>query len=159
MPPPDTGSGTRKRKPRFDAQFHEFICKVTESSTFNGAIMFTIFLNALGMAFETDFTLKSRYVDMFVLLDEIFIAIYMVEMVMKVYAEPTNYWKSSYNLFDFLVLAISLVQTTLYKFDVGEQGLAALRILRALRTFRTLRTVSFIRGLQVMLCDAQPMSS
>ena len=137
-------SQSRKRV-RFDANFHKFIRHLTETNVFNGFIMFTIMCNALTVALETSYDMKASFVDGFMIFDEVFFAIYTVEFFMKIYAEPKNYWKSSYNIFDFLILVVSLVQAILLKLG-GESGLQVLRILRALRALRTLRTVSFIRG-------------
>ena len=39
-----------------------------------------------------------------------FLAIYSLEFLLKVYAEPIGYWLSAYNIFDFVVLVISGVQ-------------------------------------------------
>ncbi|XP_014669434.1 PREDICTED: cation channel sperm-associated protein 3-like [Priapulus caudatus] len=93
---------------------------------------------------------------LFTIADEVFLAIYTVEFILKIYAEPKNYWKSSYNLFDVTVLAISWIQMGLSQIESDSGGnddsqWQALRILRVLRTLRTLRTISFIRGLQVLV--------
>ncbi|CAH1796922.1 unnamed protein product [Owenia fusiformis] len=136
---------------RFDDNFHNYVTKITESTAFNAAIMTTIFCNALLMALETDMTMKQSYHNEFFVLEEIFLSIYTIEFIMKVYAEPKGYWRSGYNLFDFLVLSISFLQDFLALFDADRSGLDSLRVLRALRTFRTLRSVSFIKGLQVLV--------
>ncbi|XP_013402648.1 cation channel sperm-associated protein 3-like [Lingula anatina] len=141
----------KKTGARWDREFHRFIRDVTESSVFNFIIMFTIVCNALCMALETDISIRESGKDLFHILDELFLAVYTIEFIMKLYAEPKGYWFSSYNLFDFAVLVISYVQIILVLMNAGGSGLAALRILRALRTLRTLRTVSFIRGLQVLV--------
>ena len=134
---------------RRDAAFHKFVTNITESGAFNAGVMGVIFLNALVMAVETYGELKKNNVDFFFILDELFLAVYTVEFILKVYAEPKKYWKNGYNLFDFLVLALSISQSVMTIIGMGTSGLQALRVFRALRTLRTLRTVSFIRGLQV----------
>jgi cation channel sperm-associated protein 3 len=142
-------------KIRCDHKLHRFVQIITESSIFNGGIILIILLNAFFMALETDAYIQQAIgVDVFNGLDYFFLALYSVEFILKIYAEPKNYWKSTYNLFDILVLALSFVQGSMEwmqeEGDVDER-LGALRVLRALRTLRTLRTVSFIRGLQVNL--------
>lgn len=147
----DQEDGKNAKKPRWDDKFHKFIQSITEHNAFNGIIMFVIFLNALFMALETEDELEILWgKNFFQTVDELFLAVYTVEFIMKIYAEPKNYWMSSYNLFDFVVLVISYLQSIMIMMDVGESNLEALRILRALRSMRTLRTVSFIRGLQVL---------
>ena len=56
------------------------------------------------------FFLQSKYKDWFTIADYVFLAIYSLEFLLKVYAEPIGYWLSAYNIFDFVVLVISGVQ-------------------------------------------------
>lgn len=51
---------------------------------------------------------------------------------MKLYAEPRGYWKSSYNIFDFSILALSYVQVIMDELNVGDKILTPLRLLRGL---------------------------
>ena len=67
-----------EKQGRPDKIFHAYIRKLTESSTFNGLIIFVIFLNAFFMALETDPTLETQHRRMFQMLDIIFLAIYTV---------------------------------------------------------------------------------
>ena len=147
----DFGLGYKNKSgPRCDHRFHKSIRRITESTYFNGFIMCVICLNALIMAMETEDSLDVEGWRLaFDVLDYMFLTIYVVEFVLKIYAEPVQYWKSGYNIFDFTTLVTSLAQVILTWAKLGESRLDALRILRALRTLRTLRTVSFIKGLQV----------
>ena len=95
--------------------------RMTESNTFNGIIIFIILLNAIMITMEIskpeeELSPEERFV--YIAVDQLFLAIYTVEFVLKIYAEPKNYWKSTYNLFDFIVLAISYIQVTLSLFRV-----------------------------------------
>ena len=139
-----------KKKPH--QIIHERVKQLTESGAFNGGIMFIIVVNALFIAFEADeSTMKKWGKEVFKIADNIFLAIYSAEFILKFYAEPKNYWRSTYNIFDILVLLISFAQGIMEwsGADTSGTNLGALRVLRALRTLRMLRTVSFIRGLQV----------
>ena len=98
---------------RCDDRIHRKIKRVTESNIFNGVIIAIIMLNAICMALETEKAVKQSWGDsVFKNLDYAFLVIYTIEFILKIYAEPKNYWKSTYNLFDFLVLAISIVQVS-----------------------------------------------
>ncbi|XP_067029424.1 cation channel sperm-associated protein 3-like isoform X2 [Acropora muricata] len=141
----------RKRKSpkrRADDKFHRFIQKITTSSLFNSFIMVMIVMNALVIGFETVEEYKQAHSNVFKALDEFFLAIYTMEFLMKLYAEPRGYWKSSYNIFDFSILALSYVQVIMDELNVGDKILTPLRLLRVTRT---LRTISFIEGLQVLV--------
>ncbi|EDO37902.1 predicted protein, partial [Nematostella vectensis] len=100
----------RKKKRRFDYNFHKFVQKVTTSSLFNGSIMFVIVGNALCIGLETVDDYKDVYENTFKTLDEFFLSVYTMEFFMKLYAEPRAYWKSSYNIFDFSILGMSYIQ-------------------------------------------------
>ena len=49
---------------------------------------------------------------------------------MQVYAEPLGYWKNYYNLFDFIVLVISVLQSILTALNFGQTGLTVLKVVR-----------------------------
>ena len=63
--------------------------------------------------------------------------------------EPTQQW---YNLFDFLLVVVSIVQLTLSYATAagGASDLMILRIFRALRGLRAFRTISFLKKLRIM---------
>ncbi|XP_065845641.1 cation channel sperm-associated protein 3-like isoform X2 [Oscarella lobularis] len=140
-----------KRRP--DERLHNIIQYVTSSSAFNGFIMFIIFLNAITIALETSSSLKDSNPKVFKIIDILFFAIYSLEFLLKVYAEPKNYWKNPYNLFDLSILILLMVQVILDEVrpDQEEQSLDALKVVKALRALRALRSISFIRGLQVLV--------
>ena len=107
-----------------------------QSPLFNGFIMGVIVLNSLVIGFETVEEWKQAHTNVFKALDEFFLAIYTMEFLMKLYAEPKGYWKSSYNRFDFSILALSYVQVIMDELNVGDKILTPLRLLRGLCTLR-----------------------
>lgn len=46
----------------------------------------------------------------------------------KVYAQPVEYWKNYYNLFDFAILVVSLIHEILQGVDLGGSGVTFLRM-------------------------------
>ena len=103
-----------------------------QSSLFNSFIMVMIVMNALVIGFETVEEYKQAHSNVFKALDEFFLAIYTMEFLMKLYAEPRGYWKSSYNIFDFTILALSYFQVIMDELNVGDKVLTPLRLLRGL---------------------------
>ena len=91
--------------------------------------MGAIFLNAITIAMETT-SLSEKIPTFFTAVDNIFLGIYLMEFVMKIYAEPLAYWKNYYNLFDFSVLVISSVQSILAALNFGQTGLTVLKVIR-----------------------------
>ena len=92
--------------------------------------MGVIMINALVIGLETMDSLKKSHGQLFQIVDELFLSIYTVEFLLKLYAEPKGYWKSSYNRFDFLILFISYIQAILDMINVGDNVLKPLRLLR-----------------------------
>uniref|UniRef100_A0A3P9ADQ1 Cation channel sperm associated 3 n=1 Tax=Esox lucius TaxID=8010 RepID=A0A3P9ADQ1_ESOLU len=124
-----------------------YIANITQHALFDGVVMVTIILNALFMALETDYNLKYKLFGLFQV-DELFMAIYAMEFLMKVYVEPWLYWTNGYNVFDAFILVISFVPVFVY----GENPNQTLymRIIRLCSSLRVLKVVAFIRGLQAL---------
>ena len=136
---------------RKDSDLHQWSLFVVNSKTFNGLVMIVIITNAIVIAIETDrsFALDNQL--FFQCIDVIFLCVYSVEFMLKIYADGVRgYFRSSYNNFDAFVLLLSyleLVAQTIQSF--GDFGF--LRVLRALRALRALRSISFVRSLQVIV--------
>ncbi|XP_062398098.1 cation channel sperm-associated protein 3-like [Sardina pilchardus] len=143
------GRGSVLSRVRTDADFHSYARGVTEHFWFDSFIMFSITMNALLMALETDYRIKYAMFNIFETCDEFFMAIYTMEFVMKVYVEPVDYWKSGYNVFDAVILFLSFIPWITTQ-SGGTSSLSSISAFRAVRVLRVLKTVSFIRGLQAL---------
>lgn len=91
-----------------------------------------IIINALCIGLETVDKFKKTEANTFKILDEFFLSIYTMEFLMKIYAEPSSYWKSSYNIFDFTILLTSYIQVIMDELNVGDNLLTPLRLLRGI---------------------------
>ncbi|TQM92070.1 ion transporter [Roseinatronobacter monicus] len=96
----------------------------------NGIIVVIIF-NAILLGMETSDTLMAIAGPLILGLDAACLTIFVVELVLKFHAQRGKFWRSGWNIFDFLIVSISLVP--------GAQGFS---VLRALRILRLLRVVS-----------------
>ncbi|MFU8898712.1 voltage-gated sodium channel [Roseinatronobacter thiooxidans] len=96
----------------------------------NGIIVVIIF-NAILLGMETSDTLMGFAGPLILGLDAACLSIFVVELVLKFHAQRGKFWRSGWNIFDFLIVGISLVP--------GAQGFS---VLRALRILRLLRVVS-----------------
>jgi len=93
--------------------------------------MGVILFNALILGLETSKSVMNAAGGLIILLDKICLSIFVAEIAAKLYARRVAFVKDGWNVFDFLIVGISL-------FPAG-QGLA---VLRALRILRLLRVVS-----------------
>jgi voltage-gated sodium channel len=80
---------------------------------------------------ETSKTLMAAAGPLIMSLDRLCLGIFVVEILLKLFAHRLAFFRSPWNLFDFGIVAISLVP--------ASQGLS---VLRALRILRLLRVVS-----------------
>ncbi|MEL7149378.1 MAG: ion transporter [Pseudomonadota bacterium] len=109
------------------AQLSEFLDKTIVQNT----IIAVIVVNAITLGMETSKTLMDAAGGLILTIDRICLAIFTVEIAAKLFARGPAFFRSGWNIFDFIVVAISYVP------DAG-----ALSVLRALRILRVLRLVS-----------------
>lgn len=95
------------------------------------AIMAVILFNAVILGLETSKPAMAAAGGLITTLDQICLTIFVTEIAAKLFARRGKFFRDGWNIFDFLIVAISL-------FPAG-QGLA---VLRALRILRLLRVVS-----------------
>ncbi|MFK7842767.1 MAG: ion transporter [Sphingorhabdus sp.] len=102
-----------------------------ESSRFQNGIMAVIVINAIIIGMETSPMMMERYGPSLILLDQIAIGIFIVEILLKLFVYRLSFFKNGWNIFDFVIVAVALLPTG-----------GSLSVLRALRILRALRLVS-----------------
>ncbi|MCR5537392.1 MAG: ion transporter [Succinivibrio sp.] len=100
-------------------------------------ILVIIFLNAISLGIETSKTISPSLRSALDCFDSLALGIYVLELSLKHVALGFRFWKSGWNVFDFIIVAISFVPAG-----------SSLSILRGLRILRVLRLVSSIRPLK-----------
>jgi len=140
----------REELARFRGPFHFIMSKAVQSKAFQTSIVLTIVVNMITIALETLAAFQHQSaLESFKVLSWVYLAIYTVEFMFKILAEPWNYWKNNYNRMDFVVLVISYITDVIL--DDDSVNVSFLKIFRALRALRALRSISFIRPLQVLV--------
>jgi len=92
------------------------------------AIMAVIVFNAVLLGLETSKTTMAAAGGLILALDRICLGIFVVELAAKLFARGGRFFRSGWNIFDFVIVGISLMPAS-----GGLSVLRALRILRALR--------------------------
>jgi len=95
-------------------------------------IMWVIVFNAIILGMETSPTIMATAGPLLLALDRICLGIFVVELVLKLYALGPRFFRNGWNIFDFVIVGISLIPTS-----------GGLSVLRALRIMRVLRLISF----------------
>ncbi|MFT5868234.1 MAG: voltage-gated sodium channel [Paracoccaceae bacterium] len=96
----------------------------------NGIIVVIVF-NAILLGMETSVTLMNVVGPVILALDRICLAIFVVEILLKLVAHRGSFFRSGWNVFDFLIVGVALTP-----------GAQALSVLRAMRILRVLRVIS-----------------
>lgn len=115
----------------------DFVSRFINRPWVGTAIMAVILFNAAILGFETSDAAMAVAGPLIGTLDTICLIIFVLELLAKLYAQGLRFFRDGWNVFDFLIIAISLV-------PAGE----GLTILRALRILRLLRVVSVAPALR-----------
>jgi voltage-gated sodium channel len=108
-----------------------------ESARVQACVVAVIVLNALVLALETDAGVMAAAGVWLKALDKACLAVFVIELGLKLAAYRLAFFRSGWNVFDFLVVGVALVP--------GSGPLAVLRSLRVLRVLRLLTVVPSLR--------------
>jgi voltage-gated sodium channel len=128
----------------FRARLAEWLERPQVRYTIIGVIVF----NAIILGMETSDTLMAAGGPLILALDRACLTIFVVEIVLKLIALGPRFFRSGWNLFDFVIVGIALVP--------AAQGLSVLRALRILRVLRIVSVVPSLRRVVEGLLTALP---
>jgi len=111
-------------------------------------IIVLILLNAVLLGLETSAGAMAAAGALIVGIDRAILAVFVVEIALRLYAHRAAFWRDPWSVFDFLVIAIALVP--------ASGPLAVLRALRVLRVLRLLTMVPSMRRVVGALLAAIP---
>lgn len=95
------------------------------------AIIGVIVFNAVLLGMETSDITMARFGTVIRALDAACLAVFVVEIALKLYAKGLRFFRDGWNLFDFIIIGFSLIP-----------GAQTFSVLRALRILRVLRVIS-----------------
>ncbi len=111
--------------------------RILDTAWVRNFIIGVIIFNAIILGMETSKTIMASAGGLITMLDNLCLAIFVVELAAKMFAQRLKFFRNGWNLFDFVIVGISLVP--------GNGGLS---VLRALRILRVLRVVSVVPSLR-----------
>lgn len=100
-------------------------------------IVGVILLNAVLLGMETSATLMDLFGPIILALDAACLMVFIIEIVAKLFAHGFRFFRSGWNIFDFVIVGIALVP--------GAQGFSVLRALRILRVLRVISVAPSLR--------------
>jgi len=100
-------------------------------------IITVILINAATLGLETVPEVMARAGGLILTIDRICLGIFVVELALRLYGLGLRFFRSGWNVFDFLIVAVSLLPAT-----------GGFSVLRALRVLRVLRVISVTPSLR-----------
>lgn len=124
------------------AELRETLALVIYNKYFEFFMISIIILSALLVGIDT-FELDPVYQEIIFTLDQMITIIFVMEIIMRIssYEKPLEFFKDGWNIFDFVIVAASLIPI-----DGNESTVA-----RLLRIFRVLRLITILPELKDIL--------
>jgi hypothetical protein len=122
--------------------FRNCIIKIISHASFDIFIMGCILLNTLLLAVQY-YQMDQAPLDVFNVVNYVFMGIFTLEAIVKLIGMKKNYFKDAWNVFDFVVVIVTLVVLILkfipgLQLDMSSQA-TIVRILRVLRVLRIVK--------------------
>ena len=128
--------------------FRDRLAAWLDTPRVRNTIVAIIILNAVILGMETSNSLMARWGALILALDRACLAVFVVEIALKLIALGGRFFRSGWNVFDFIIVGIALVP--------AAQGLSVLRALRILRVLRIVSVVPSLRRVVEGLFNALP---
>ncbi|MFN4804781.1 MAG: ion transporter [Akkermansiaceae bacterium] len=113
------------------------LAKWVDSGRVQSLIIILILANAVVLGLETSPTIMAQWGGALVAFDHFCLGVFILELVLKFLAYRLAFWKSGWNVFDLVVVAVAIVP--------GAGPWAVLRSLRVLRVLRLLTVIPALR--------------
>lgn len=111
--------------------------QLVEKNWFSHSILVLILINAVLLGLETSAALMQNFGTVILVADKILLSVFVLELLLRIFAYRLRFFKDPWSLFDFAVVAIALMPAT------GQFS-----VLRALRVLRVLRLLSIVPSMR-----------
>jgi len=119
-----------------------------EKAAFVNFISVVIAVNAVTLGLETSETVMAAAGGVLIVIDRVALAIFTVEIALKLYGYGPRFFTKGWNIFDFVIVAVALMPSA--------GAFSVLRALRILRALRLLSVVPQMRNVVGALLSAVP---
>ena len=121
---------------------------ILEHGLFERFIISAIVLNAITLGLETSPSVMKRFGSLLHAVDNILLAVFLAELVGKMFVYGRQFWKDPWSVFDFAVISITMLPAT--------DNLSVLRSLRIMRAMRLISAIPSLRRVVASLLAAIP---
>jgi voltage-gated sodium channel len=113
---------------------------IVDSPAFQRFILVLIGVNAITLGLETSPSVMQAWGDLLLVFDGVVLAIFVVELLMRIGAHGLSFFRGGWNWFDLVIVVIALVPAS-----------GSLSVLRALRIVRVFRVISAVPSMRVVV--------
>ncbi len=121
----------------------ERLTKFIENKWTQRFILFVIIFNSIILGMMTSVNLMSSYGNLLYILCDVCVWLFTIELGIKLYVYKREFFKDGWNIFDFIIVAISWIPT--------GGVFSSFRVFRILRTLRALRLITQLEKLRVIV--------
>lgn len=118
------------------------------SPSVQNAIVYLIVFNAITLGLDTSATIRAYTGGILGIVEQAILAVFVAELVVKLLAYGPRFFRSNWNIFDLVIVAISV--------GAASGPLAILRALRILRVLVLLTKIERLRNIVESLIKALP---
>ena len=113
------------------------VLRLVEDLRFQQFIIAIIVVNAITLGLQTSPEVVEQFGGLLEVIDVVALVIYVIELILRIYAHGMAFFSDPWSLFDFVIVTISLVPAA-----------GAFSVLRSLRILRVLRLVSMVPSMR-----------
>ena len=125
--------------------FFDTFIRIRNNNIFEGFVISVILISAIAVGFRTfDEDINPTYFIWLNYLDYFITLFFLTEIIIRMIAEKSvlKFFKGGWNVFDFIVVAISLIPL---------QGSETVLLARMVRIFRLMRLISFVPQFRILI--------
>ena len=122
-------------------QFIEFFLRIRDSKFFTGVVIAVIVASAI-YAGVSSYNIPNQYTVLLDYFDYAITIFFLIEILIRIFAEanhPVRFFKNGWNVFDFIIVVVSLVPVD------GASSAFVARLLRIIRILRIITVVPAFR--------------
>lgn len=113
------------------------VTTLVEKQWFGRFILTLILINAVLLGMETSASLMAQYGPILLGLDKLLLGVFVIEILLRIFAYRGAFFKDPWSIFDLAVVAIALIPAS-----------GPLSVLRSLRVLRVLRVLSMVPSMK-----------
>jgi voltage-gated sodium channel len=125
-------------------QVNDRLKRLVENPRFQNVVMLVIIINGIVLGLETSDRAMDLAGPVLLSIDSFCLGFFVAELLLKIYVLRGRFLKDGWNIFDFIVVGISLVPQ-----QAGLSVLRSLRVLRVLRMISILPTMRKVVGAMI----------